>query len=76
MVLGFELIRRLVSHTQIFFSSSTQIGRLIDNLSQGADSGSFNILPNASNGASSPSDSMHWTVEERLEHMLNSLGTA
>ncbi|KAI0253857.1 hypothetical protein BJV78DRAFT_134414 [Lactifluus subvellereus] len=62
--------------TKVFFSSSTQIGRLIDNLSQGAEAGSFNILPTAHNGASSQSDSTHWTVEERLEHMLNSLGAA
>jgi len=62
--------------TKVFFSSATQIGRLIDNLSQGAEAGSFNILPTARNGASSQSDSTHWTVEERLEHMLNPHGTA
>jgi serine/arginine repetitive matrix protein 2 len=62
--------------TKVFFSSSTQIGRLIDNLSHGAESGSFNILPNAHNAASFQPDPVHWTVEERLEHMLNSLGTS
>lgn len=63
---------------KVFFSSSTQIGRLIDNLSHGADAGSFNILPtaNANNAASFQADPAHWSVEERLEHMLNSLGTS
>jgi len=64
--------------TKVFFSSSTQIGRLIDNLSHGAEAGSFNILPNAPTHSSRPSESSsaHWTVEERLEHMLSSLGTS
>lgn len=64
--------------TKVFFSSSAQIGRLIDNLSHGAESGSFNILPNTPTHTSRPSESSsaHWTVEERLEHMLNSLGTS
>jgi serine/arginine repetitive matrix protein 2 len=61
---------------QVFFSSSAQIGRLIDNLSQDADAGSFNILHTAHNGTSVQPDPTHWTVEERLEHMLNSLGTS
>lgn len=64
--------------TKVFFSSSAQIGRLIDNLSQGAEAGSFNILPGAHTHTSHPSESSsaHWTVEERLEHMLSSLGTS
>ncbi|KAH9063722.1 hypothetical protein EDB83DRAFT_2519878 [Lactarius deliciosus] len=64
--------------TKVFFSSSAQIGRLIDNLSHGAEAGSFNILPSAHAHASRPSESSsaHWTVEERLEHMLSSLGTS
>ncbi|KAH9038984.1 hypothetical protein EDB85DRAFT_2141550 [Lactarius pseudohatsudake] len=67
--------------TKVFFSSSAQIGRLIDNLSQGAEAGSFNILPSAHTHASRPSESSsaqsaQWTVEERLEHMLSSLGTS
>lgn len=61
--------------TKVFFSSSAQIGRLIDNLSHGADSGSFNILPSANDATSFQHDSPHWTVEERLEHMLNSLAS-
>lgn len=61
---------------QVFFSSSAQIGRLIDNLSHGADSGSFNILPSPNDATSSlHHDSPHWTVEERLEHMLNALAS-
>ncbi|KAF8959075.1 hypothetical protein BDZ97DRAFT_1424778 [Flammula alnicola] len=31
--------------TKVFYSSSAQIGRLIENLSQGADAGSFNFCP-------------------------------
>ncbi|KAI0303487.1 hypothetical protein B0F90DRAFT_1809676 [Multifurca ochricompacta] len=60
----------------VFFSSSAQIGRLIDSLSHGTEAGSFNILPTTHNPTSIHSDSAHWTVEERLEHMLNSLGTS
>ncbi|EGN95456.1 hypothetical protein SERLA73DRAFT_60019 [Serpula lacrymans var. lacrymans S7.3] len=64
--------------TKVFYSSSTQIGRLIENLSQGMDSGSFNFVPNLPPGHSTPSSfhsdtDMHWTVEERLEHMLGSM---
>jgi serine/arginine repetitive matrix protein 2 len=65
---------------QVFYSSSAQIGRLIENLSQGMDAGSFNILPNTRSGHSHSSSlqsesDIHWTVEERLEHMLGSLGS-
>jgi serine/arginine repetitive matrix protein 2 len=65
----------MVAPCQVFFSSSTQIGRLIDNLSHGAEAGSFNILPTAQNGTGTAfqPDPAHWTVEERLEHMLNAL---
>jgi serine/arginine repetitive matrix protein 2 len=77
MGLGF---RCSITRRQVFFSSSAQIGRLIDNLSHGADSGSFNIVPpthGATHDATSfQSDPPHWTVEERLEHMLNSLATS
>ncbi|KAA1471322.1 hypothetical protein DENSPDRAFT_837290 [Dentipellis sp. KUC8613] len=67
--------------TKVFFSSSTQIGRLIDNLSQGMESGSFNIIPSRPGASSAAASSYHsesdthWTVEERLEHMLGSMGT-
>jgi len=66
--------------TKIFFSSSAHIGRLIENLSKGLDSGSFNILPNRPvSHATTPSmgseSDMRWTVEERLESMLGSMET-
>ncbi|KZV71776.1 hypothetical protein PENSPDRAFT_751453 [Peniophora sp. CONT] len=62
--------------TKVFYSSSAQIGRLIENLSSGlgVDSGSFNIVPGA--GAAPRSyhseSSANWTVEERIERMLAS----
>ncbi|THH32978.1 hypothetical protein EUX98_g1207 [Antrodiella citrinella] len=70
--------------TKVFYSSSAQIGRLIENISRGADSGSFNIAPeqqvagyapvghSASSSVGSDAD-MRWTVEERLEHMLGKI---
>jgi len=66
--------------TKVFFSSSAHIGRLIENLSKGLDSGSFNILPNRPQShATTPSmgseSDMRWTVEERLESMLGSMET-
>ncbi|KAG1754462.1 hypothetical protein EDB19DRAFT_1844377 [Suillus lakei] len=58
-------------------SSSTHIGRLIESLSQGMDAGSFNfgnLPPDRSTPLSFHSDTdMHWTVEEKLEHMLGSM---
>ncbi|KAJ7470608.1 hypothetical protein FB451DRAFT_1254284 [Mycena latifolia] len=63
--------------TKVFYSSSAQIGRLIENISQGMEAGSFNILPNHQLGHSASSSlseaEMNWTVEERLEHMLHGL---
>ncbi|KAI0637385.1 hypothetical protein C8Q77DRAFT_1049585 [Trametes polyzona] len=73
--------------TKVFFSSSAQIGRLIENLSRGMDAGSFNITPgqggrsqghvghSAASSVGSEAD-MRWTVEERLEHMLGSMGAS
>jgi serine/arginine repetitive matrix protein 2 len=61
---------------KVFYSSSAQIGRLIENLSQGMEAGSFNFLPEGHPHASSlHSDELHWTVEERLDHMLHSMGS-
>ncbi len=66
---------------QVFFSSSAQIGRLIENMSRDMDAGSFNITPervhghaahSASSSVGSAAD-MRWTLEERLEHMLGSM---
>jgi len=63
--------------TKVFYSSSAQIGRLIENMSQGMEAGSFNILPTHPLGHSTSSSlselEMNWTVEERLEHMLHGL---
>ncbi|KAF7338419.1 hypothetical protein MVEN_02067700 [Mycena venus] len=63
--------------TKVFYSSSAQIGRLIENISQGMEAGSFNILPTHPLGHSTSSSlsetEMNWTVEERLEHMLHGL---
>ncbi|TFY69912.1 hypothetical protein EVJ58_g143 [Rhodofomes roseus] len=71
--------------TKVFFSSSTHIGQLIDNLSRGVDAGSFNIAPESSQAhhhAHSASSSLgseselRWTLEERrLQQMLGSLGS-
>jgi hypothetical protein len=65
--------------TKVFYSSSNQIGRLIENLSEGREAGSFNFMPTKAHGHSHSSSfnseaDMHWTVEERLEHMLGSMG--
>lgn len=64
--------------TKVYYSSSAQIGRLIENLSQGMDSGSFNFIPGHLSDRSSPSSFQsgadgHWTVEERLEQLLGSM---
>lgn len=69
---------RLSSSFQVFYSSSNQIGRLIENLSEGREAGSFNFLPTKRPGHSTSSSfqsdaDIHWTVEERLEHMLGSM---
>jgi serine/arginine repetitive matrix protein 2 len=76
--------------SQVFHSSAEQIARLIENMSRGMDSGSFNIMPNApalpraarghapshSAGSSSVGGSeSHWTVEERLDRMLGSMSS-
>ena len=63
---------------KVFHSSSAQIGRLIESLSQGVDSGSFNILPNTNRPGHSASSSLstndiNWTVEERLDRMLGAI---
>lgn len=64
---------------KVFHSSSAQIGRLIESLSQGVDSGAFNILPNTSRGpghsasSSLSTNDINWTVEERLDRMLGAI---
>lgn len=64
--------------TKIYYSSSAQIGRLIENLSQGMDSGSFNFIPGHLSDRSSPASFQsggdgHLTVEERLEQLLGAM---
>jgi len=60
--------------TKVFYSSSNQIARLIENISRGMDSGSFNILPSGDvSDQLRVQGDVDWTVEERLEHMLGSL---
>lgn len=67
---------------QVFYSSSAHIARLIEQLSRGADAGSFNIKPTMEAGGHSHSASLqsegdaHWTVEERLDHMMGVVGAA
>ncbi|KAK0240316.1 hypothetical protein EDD85DRAFT_950149 [Armillaria nabsnona] len=63
--------------TKVFYSSSAQIGRLIENISQGMEAGSFNFRA-ANPPVHSPSSSLStfdhgWTVEERLDHMIGSM---
>ncbi|KAF9477380.1 hypothetical protein BDN70DRAFT_881285 [Pholiota conissans] len=69
--------------TKVFFSSSAQIGRLIESLSQGADAGSFNFLPNLPNrppghsaSSSLSTNDINWTVEERLDRMLGAMNNS
>jgi serine/arginine repetitive matrix protein 2 len=65
-------------------SPSAQIGRLIENLSQGLDAGTFNfsMVQSGPSGplygmnqghSASSSMSENWTVEQRLDHMLGSM---
>jgi serine/arginine repetitive matrix protein 2 len=74
----YHCVRFLTLPPQVFYSSSNQIGRLIENLSEGHEAGSFNFLPTKAPGHSYSSSfnsetDMHWTVEERLERMLGSM---
>jgi serine/arginine repetitive matrix protein 2 len=61
--------------TKVFYSSPAEIGRLIENISEGMNAGSFNFLPGNGTGHSNVSSlsDVHWTVEERLDHMLGSM---
>ncbi|KAK2460598.1 hypothetical protein APHAL10511_007068 [Amanita phalloides] len=59
--------------TKVYYSSPAHIGRLIESLSQGTDVGKAGH-PGSSSVSSPPSTTdAHWTVEERLDHMLNSI---
>ena len=69
----------LMASSQVFFSSSTQIARLIENMSRDVDAGSFNITPDrahshaAHSASSSIGSAADWTLEERLEHLLGAV---
>jgi hypothetical protein len=78
--------RPLIRFLQVFYSSPAQIGKLIENLSTGMDAGAFNIMPHRQNelplptrsrpehsATSSMSSGADWTMEDRLEHVLQSL---
>ncbi|KAJ3856327.1 hypothetical protein EV368DRAFT_78835 [Lentinula lateritia] len=69
--------------TKVYYTSSAQIGRLIENLSQGMDAGAFNFSQGQAEYSHSATSSMtghtgtdYLTVEERLEHMLGAMKTA
>lgn len=71
-----SLLFKSIYQTQVFYSSTAQIGRLIENLSQGMDSGSFNFAPSPSRPGHSASSSLstnELSMEERLELVLGSL---
>ncbi|KAF9533438.1 hypothetical protein CPB83DRAFT_474243 [Crepidotus variabilis] len=74
---------KLRPETKVFYSTSEQIGRLIESLSQGAEAGSFNFLPSPpsnrpghSASSSLSTNDINWTVEERLERMLGAMGAS
>jgi serine/arginine repetitive matrix protein 2 len=65
---------------QVFYSSSAQIGRLIENLSQNMEAGTFNFSLPSTQAARSNLSSYHssdtgghWTVEDALDDMLGSI---
>ncbi|KAJ3757176.1 hypothetical protein EV360DRAFT_46599 [Lentinula raphanica] len=69
--------------TKVYYTSSAQIGRLIENLSQGMDAGTFNFSQGQADNSHSATSSMtghtnseYLTVEERLEHMLGAMKAA
>jgi len=61
---------------QVFYSTSTQIGQLIENLSQGMDAGTFNFAPSPTRYGHSAQSSLSTndiSMEDRLELLLGSL---
>ncbi|KAJ7582846.1 hypothetical protein C8J56DRAFT_955897 [Mycena floridula] len=64
-------------NTQIYVTPSAHIGRLIEDLSQGLEAGSFNFA--AANGfghsatSSMSENELNWSVEERLDRMLGAM---
>ncbi|KAF8631450.1 hypothetical protein AX17_005127 [Amanita inopinata Kibby_2008] len=71
--------------TKVYYSTPAHIGHLIETLSHGMDTGSFNLLSTSSHGPGhsassslsiSPStNDAHWTIEERLDRMLDSIAS-
>lgn len=65
----------IVDCLQVYMTPSAQIGRLVEDLSQGMEAGSFNF--SGAHGHSTTSsiseNDVNWTVEERLEHMLGAM---
>ncbi|KAF5391275.1 hypothetical protein D9757_001961 [Collybiopsis confluens] len=66
--------------TKVFYTSSAQIGRLIETLSNSMDAGAFKFAQGQSDYTMSSSSSMtgqtgsdYFTMEERLEHMLGAM---
>ncbi|RDB24281.1 hypothetical protein Hypma_008730 [Hypsizygus marmoreus] len=63
--------------TKVFYSPSANIGRLIEDISQGMDAGSFNFLPTRPPGHSTSSslstNDMTWSIEDRLEEMISTV---
>lgn len=65
--------------TKVFYTDQEQIGRLIENMTRGMNSGSFNVVPavpTLASGTASETQStqdLTWTMEEHLEHVLGSL---
>ncbi|KAI0071815.1 hypothetical protein K474DRAFT_1686903 [Panus rudis PR-1116 ss-1] len=67
--------------TQVYHVPPSDIGQLIENISRGMDSGSFNIAPGASQRpfAHSATSSIgssadaRWTMEERTEQLIRSM---
>ncbi|TFK72178.1 hypothetical protein BDN72DRAFT_792778 [Pluteus cervinus] len=63
--------------TKVYHTTNEQIGRLIESLSQGMDSGSFNFMPSPrapglghSASSSMSTTDIQWTMEEKVDHML------
>jgi hypothetical protein len=71
-----RMMYALLTFLQVYMTPSAQIGRLIEDLSQGLDAGSFNFSlaqPADTLVHSTTSSMSDWTVEERLEHMLGAM---
>ncbi|KAG5652341.1 hypothetical protein H0H81_005362 [Sphagnurus paluster] len=64
---------KLRPETKVFYSATEGIGRLIQELSQTMEAGSFNVVPRPGHSASSSlsTSDMTWTVEEQLDEMMN-----